>query len=72
MQRTAIARSLIVEPKLLLMDEPFSAVDVNTHAYLTTLIKNVIEEYQTTCIHVTHNFNDVYNLAEQVAVMKDG
>lgn len=71
-QRTAIARSLIVEPKLLLMDEPFSAVDVNTHAYLTTLIKNVIEEYQTTCIHVTHNFNDVYNLAEQVAVMKDG
>jgi molybdopterin-binding protein len=72
MQRTAIARSLIVEPKLLLMDEPFSAVDVNTHAHLTTLIKNVIEEYQTTCIHVTHDFNDVYNLAERVAVMKDG
>ncbi len=71
-QRVAIARSLIVEPKLLLMDEPFSAVDVNTHAYLTALIKNVIEEYQTTCIHVTHNFNDVYNLAEKVAVMKEG
>jgi molybdate transport system ATP-binding protein len=71
-QRTAIARSLIVEPKILLMDEPFSAVDVSTHAYLTKLIKNAIADYETTCIHVTHNFNDVWNLAEKVAVMKDG
>jgi len=71
-QRTAIARSIIVEPKILLMDEPFSAVDVSTHSYLTKLIKNVIENYETTCIHVTHNFNDVWNLAEKVAVMKDG
>ncbi|AEG17180.1 ATP-binding cassette domain-containing protein [Methanobacterium paludis] len=71
-QRTAIARSLIVEPKILLMDEPFAALDVNTHAYLTKLIKEVITDCQTTCIHVSHNFNDVYNLAEQVAVMKDG
>ncbi|HML04914.1 MAG TPA: ATP-binding cassette domain-containing protein [Methanobacterium sp.] len=71
-QRTAIARSLIVEPNLLLMDEPFSAVDIETHAILTTLIKNVISNYQTTVIHVTHNFDDVWNLAESVAVMKDG
>ena len=71
-QRTAIARSLIVEPNILLMDEPFSALDVNTHAYLTDLIKKAIKDYQTTCIHVSHNFNDVWSLAEQVAVMKDG
>ncbi|WP_287681242.1 ATP-binding cassette domain-containing protein [Methanobacterium sp.] len=71
-QRAAIARSLIVEPKILLMDEPFAALDVNTHSYLTSLIKNVIIQHQTTCIHVSHNFNDVYNLAEHVAVMKDG
>jgi molybdate transport system ATP-binding protein len=71
-QRTAIARSLIVEPNILLMDEPFSALDVNTHAYLTDLIKNAISDYKTTCIHVSHNFNDVWSLAEQVAVMKDG
>lgn len=71
-QRVAIARSLVVEPNILLMDEPFAALDVNTHAYLTTLIKNVINKHQTTCIHVSHNFNDVYNLAEKVAVMKDG
>jgi molybdate transport system ATP-binding protein len=71
-QRTAIARSLVVEPKILLMDEPFSALDVNTHSYLTDLIKKAIADYETTCIHVSHNFNDVWSLAEQVAVMKDG
>jgi molybdopterin-binding protein len=72
MQRTAIARSLIVEPDILLMDEPFSALDVETHSILMVLIKNVISKYETTVIHVTHSFNDVWNLAEQVAVMKDG
>jgi molybdopterin-binding protein len=71
-QRAAIARSLIVEPNILLMDEPFSSLDVNTHAYMTGLIKNAIADYETTCIHVSHNFNDVWNLAEYVAVMKDG
>ncbi len=71
-QRTAIARSLVVEPKILLMDEPFSALDENTHVYLTGLIKKVIADYETTCIHVSHNFKDVWSLAEQVAVMKDG
>jgi molybdate transport system ATP-binding protein len=71
-QRTAIARSLIVEPNLLLMDEPFSALDVNTQSYMTALIKKAIADYETTCIHVSHNFNDVWSLAEQVAVMKDG
>lgn len=72
MQRAAIARSLIVEPNILLMDEPFSALDVETHSLIMNLIKNVIAKYKTTVIHVTHNFSDVWNLAEKVAVMKDG
>ncbi|MCL2116024.1 MAG: ATP-binding cassette domain-containing protein [Methanobrevibacter sp.] len=71
-QRAALARALIVEPKMILMDEPFSALDVSTQAKLTSLIKNVCKEYKTTCIHVTHNFNDVWNLADRVGVMKDG
>ncbi|MBI4814337.1 MAG: ATP-binding cassette domain-containing protein, partial [Methanobacterium sp.] len=71
-QRAAIARSLVVKPNILLMDEPFAALDVNTHSYLTSLIKNVITKQHTTCIHVSHNFNDVYNLVEHVAVMKEG
>lgn len=71
-QRAAIARSLIVDPHILLMDEPFSALDVRTHSSLTALIKQVVKNHQTTCIHVTHNFSDVWNLAEKVAVMKEG
>ncbi len=71
-QRTALARALIVEPKIVLMDEPFSALDVTTQATLTSLIKKIGEEYKTTFIHVTHNFNDVWNLADRVGVMKDG
>jgi len=71
-QRTALARALIVEPKMILMDEPFSALDVTTQSKLTSLIKNVCKEYKTTCLHVTHDFNDVWNLADRVGVMKDG
>ncbi len=71
-QRASIARSLVVDPHILLMDEPFSALDVRTHSSLTALIKQVVKNHQTTCIHVTHNFSDVWNLAEKVAVMKDG
>ncbi|SFL27174.1 ABC transporter [Methanobrevibacter olleyae] len=56
-QRTALARALIVEPKIILMDEPFSALDVSTQATLTKLIKQLGRQYKTTFLHVTHNFN---------------
>lgn len=71
-QRTTLARALIVEPKIILMDEPFSALDVSTQTKLTALIKKIGKDYNTTFIHVTHNFNDVWNLADRVGVMKDG
>lgn len=71
-QRTALARALIVGPEIILMDEPFSALDVTTQAKLTSLIKDIGTEYNTTFLHVTHNFNDVWNLADKVGVMKNG
>lgn len=71
-QRTALARALIVNPDIILMDEPFSALDVTTQSKLTSLIKHIGKEYQTTFLHVTHNFNDVWNLADKVGVMKNG
>ncbi|ENN96717.1 ABC transporter ATPase [Methanocaldococcus villosus KIN24-T80] len=71
-QRTAIARALIVKPKLLLMDEPFSALDVKTKEKLRNLLKKVIDEYNTTVIHVTHDLDDVWSLANKVAVMRYG
>lgn len=71
-QRTSLARALIVEPRIILMDEPFSALDITTQDKLTSLIKNVVRDSKTTVLHVTHNFNDVWNLANRVGVMKDG
>lgn len=71
-QRTALARTLIVEPELVLMDEPFSALDVTTQKKLTELIKTIGNNLGTTFLHVTHNFNDIWNLADRVGVMKKG
>jgi len=71
-QRTSLARALIVEPKIILMDEPFSALDITTQRELTALIKNIVKNCKTTVLHVTHNFNDIWNLADRVGVMKDG
>lgn len=71
-QRTALARTLIVEPKIILMDEPFSALDISTQKKITSMIKYVVKDYKTTVLHVTHDFNDIWNLGEKVGVMKDG
>ncbi|NPA75802.1 MAG: ATP-binding cassette domain-containing protein [Euryarchaeota archaeon] len=71
-QRVAIARALVVEPELLLMDEPFSALDIKTREELRTLVKDAMNEYRTTVIHVTHDFEDVFALATQVAVLHEG
>jgi molybdate transport system ATP-binding protein len=71
-QRTALARSLVVKPKLLLMDEPFSALDPVTSQNMRLLLKKVIQSQQTTVIHVTHNLEDVWALAGKVAVLHQG
>ena len=72
MQRVSIARSLIVKPKMLFLDEPFSALDVKTKEKMRRLVKMAIEEYETTVLHVTHDFDDVWNLANRVVMMKKG
>lgn len=71
-QRTSLARTLIVEPKIILMDEPFSALDISTQEKLISMIKYIIKDYKPTVLHVTHNFKDIWNLADNVGVMKDG
>ena len=71
-QRVAIARAIISKPKLLLMDEPFSALDTRTTEKLRAFVKRVAEEYDLTVIHVTHDIIDVWSLADKVAIMNDG
>ena len=71
-QRVALARALIAEPELLLMDEPFSALDTQTKVNIRQLIKEITKKLNITVIHITHDFDDIFTLASQIAIIKDG
>ena len=71
-QKTALARALIIKPKILLLDEPLSALDVNTQKKMRNELKKLHEELKITTVHVTHNQVEALILADRLAVMKDG
>lgn len=71
-QRVALARALAPEPKILLMDEPFSNLDEILKKQLRNEIKNIIKKLSITAIIVTHDTKDALALADQVVVLKDG
>lgn len=71
-QRVGIARALAANPDLLLMDEPFGAVDAITRSMLQEEIKNIHEQTGITIIFVTHDIREAMILADKVMVLKDG
>jgi ABC-type sugar transport system ATPase subunit len=71
-QRVALARALIQRPGLLLLDEPLSALDSMTRERLRQEIRKVHQHLAIPVIHITHHFEDVYALADKVAIMQDG
>jgi ABC-type Fe3+/spermidine/putrescine transport system ATPase subunit len=71
-QRGALARALASDPQLLLLDEPLSALDEGTRADLTVWLRDTTRELGTTVIHVCHNFEEALDLADRIAVMRDG
>ncbi|HOP61990.1 MAG TPA: ATP-binding cassette domain-containing protein [Spirochaetota bacterium] len=71
-QRAAIARALAVEPRVLLMDEPFSALDPQTRKRTRRLLKKIISDSGTTVIHITHDMEDVWTFADKVSVLRNG
>lgn len=71
-QRTALARALIIQPQVMLMDEPLSALDRSTKEELIQELKYVHKKFDTTIIHVTHNFDEAIALADRIAIMRDG
>ncbi len=71
-QRTALARALIIRPKVLLMDEPLSALDRRTRDELMIEFKGMHKKFDVTIIHVTHNFDEALMLADKIAVMREG
>lgn len=71
-QRAAIARAVVMEPALLLLDEPLSALDGQTREKLRKELRRLHDLYRITVIHVTHNFEEVFSLADRVVVIRGG
>ena len=71
-QRTSLARGLVVEPKILLLDEPFSALDNHTKKQIMHQMKEIHKNFDITILMVTHNFNEVYYLSDKVAIIDNG
>ncbi len=71
-QRVALARALVTRPKLLLLDEPLSALDVSTRSHVRTELKELLQKLSIPSIVVTHDYEDARVLADRVAVMDQG
>ena len=71
-QRMGLARALAVEPKVLLLDEPFGALDARVRRELRTWLRRLHDETQTTTLIVTHDQEEAMEVAETVAVMNRG
>jgi sulfonate transport system ATP-binding protein len=72
MQRAALARSLVREPKLLLADEPFGALDALTRIRMQDLLRSLVNAHRPTVLLVTHDVEEALTLADRVLVMDQG
>jgi sulfate/thiosulfate transport system ATP-binding protein len=71
-QRMALARALAVEPNVLLLDEPFGALDAKVRQELRAWLRRLHDEVHVTTIFVTHDQEEAMDVAEQIVVMNDG
>jgi sulfate transport system ATP-binding protein len=71
-QRMALARALAVEPRVLLLDEPFGALDARVRAELREWLRRLHEEVHVTTVFVTHDQEEAMEVADQVALMNKG
>lgn len=70
LQRVAIARSLLANPKILLMDEPFGALDVKTRLQMQDLLTSIWHRFQSTIVFVTHDISEAVYLADDIYILK--
>ncbi len=71
-QRTALARALVLNPKVLLLDEPFSALDPATRQRMYEEIQSIHDKFQCTILFVTHDFSEAQKLAHRIGIMLHG
>jgi osmoprotectant transport system ATP-binding protein len=71
-QRVGLARALAVNPIIMLMDEPFGALDAITRSHLQVELKRIHQELGQTIIFVTHDIDEAVRLADQIVIMREG
>jgi sulfonate transport system ATP-binding protein len=71
-QRVALARALVQEPELLLLDEPFAALDALTRIRMHALVKELVARHQPGVLLVTHDVDEAIGLADRILVMRNG
>jgi bicarbonate transport system ATP-binding protein len=71
-QRVAIARALAIRPKLLLLDEPFGALDALTRGNLQEKLMQICNEHQLTAVMVTHDVDEAVLLSDRIVMLTNG
>ena len=71
-QRVSVARALAAEPKILLMDEPFGALDPLTRAEMQDMIRNLLHRLKKTVLLVTHDLDEALYLADRIVLIEEG
>ena len=71
-QRVALARALVQQPELLLLDEPFAALDALTRIRMHTLVRELVAKHRPAVLLVTHDVDEAITLADRILIMRDG
>ncbi|MFP3415897.1 ATP-binding cassette domain-containing protein, partial [Bacillus sp. SIMBA_074] len=71
-QRVAIARALVIEPDILLFDEPLSNLDANLRVNMRGEIRRIQQELGITTVYVSHDQEECFSISDQVAIMNKG
>ena len=71
-QRVALARALVQQPELLLLDEPFAALDALTRIRMHALVKQLVARHRPAVLLVTHDVDEAIALADRILVMREG